>query len=149
MYTRRILPAAGRDQTRRSDRSFLALNIAPPGFAAVSVTVLVRQGDARAARSLRSALTPLRRSLLPARRQVAGSQRTNMPQYLVTWTIDIDAASPVDAASEALRIQRDAESQATFFQIQRDDRPRKRWAVDLDPGGDVSVARITRSRRRR
>jgi len=72
-----------------------------------------------------------------------------MPQYLVTWTIDIEADSPEEAATHSLRIQRDPGSQATYFQIQQKKRPRKRWTVDLDPGGDVSYARVMRRRARR
>lgn len=38
-----------------------------------------------------------------------------MPEYVVSWTIDIDAESPREAAQDALRIQRDAASTATVF----------------------------------
>lgn len=38
-------------------------------------------------------------------------------EYRVTWTIDIEADSPVDAAQEALRIQRDKDSIATVFDV--------------------------------
>ena len=40
-----------------------------------------------------------------------------MASYLVTWTIDIEAENPVEAALEALRIQRDQESEATHFYV--------------------------------
>jgi hypothetical protein len=42
--------------------------------------------------------------------------------YRVTWEIDVEADSPQKAAEEALRIQRDPNSIATFFKIvARDD----------------------------
>ena len=56
-----------------------------------------------------------------------------MPDYRVTWVIDIfDAASPRAAAKHALEIQRDPESTATVFTVERvePDRP-VRWKVDL------------------
>ena len=40
-----------------------------------------------------------------------------MATYLVTWTIDIDAESPEEAAVEALRIQQDPESEADHFEV--------------------------------
>ena len=39
-------------------------------------------------------------------------------QYLVTWTIDLEADNPMDAAQEALNIQRDWEATATLFEVQ-------------------------------
>lgn len=41
-----------------------------------------------------------------------------MPEYIVTWTIDIDADSPRDAAEQALAIQRDPASIAAVFSVQ-------------------------------
>ena len=38
-------------------------------------------------------------------------------EYRVTWTIDILAGSPKQAAETALRIQRDQESLATIFEV--------------------------------
>ena len=38
-------------------------------------------------------------------------------EYHVTWTIDLDAESPEDAAREALRIHRDPDSWATHFEV--------------------------------
>jgi len=38
-------------------------------------------------------------------------------QYLVTWTIECDADSPKQAAEEALEIQRDSYSEATYFEV--------------------------------
>lgn len=37
--------------------------------------------------------------------------------YLVTWTIDIEANSPEEAAIEALRIQQDLDSEADHFEV--------------------------------
>lgn len=37
--------------------------------------------------------------------------------YKVVWEIDIDAKSPMEAAKEALRIQRDRDSIATVFVV--------------------------------
>jgi len=38
-------------------------------------------------------------------------------EYRVTWTIDLDADSPEDAARKALVIQRDPSSLATHFEV--------------------------------
>ena len=38
-------------------------------------------------------------------------------QYLVTWTIECDADSPKKAAEQALEIQRDSYSEATYFEV--------------------------------
>ena len=38
-------------------------------------------------------------------------------QYLVTWTIECDADSPKQAAEQALEIQRDSYSEATYFEV--------------------------------
>ena len=58
-----------------------------------------------------------------------------MTEYRVSWTIDIDAASAVKAAREALRIQRDPMSIATIFDVCLvDDKGHPRmpiWTVDL------------------
>lgn len=40
-----------------------------------------------------------------------------MTEYRVTWEIDLDAASPYEAAEWALRIQRDRDSIATMFKV--------------------------------
>ena len=40
-----------------------------------------------------------------------------MNAYTVTWTIDCEADTPEDAAQQALEIQRDAMSEATFFDV--------------------------------
>jgi len=40
-----------------------------------------------------------------------------MTQYLVTWQIFIEARTPEDAARDALAVQRNAESEATCFEV--------------------------------
>lgn len=40
-----------------------------------------------------------------------------MTLYTVKWEIEIEADNPVAAAQEALAIQRDPESIATFFEV--------------------------------
>lgn len=40
-----------------------------------------------------------------------------MTEYLVTWSIELDAESPEDAALQALAIHRDPESLATVFNV--------------------------------
>lgn len=40
-----------------------------------------------------------------------------MKRYAITWEIDVWADSPLDAAKEALRMQRNAESLATVFDV--------------------------------
>ena len=40
-----------------------------------------------------------------------------MTEYLVTWRIFVEAASPEDAAREALAVQRNLESEATSFDV--------------------------------
>lgn len=40
-----------------------------------------------------------------------------MPDYKVTWEIELEAASPLEATMEAQRIQRDPASTATFFKV--------------------------------
>jgi hypothetical protein len=50
-------------------------------------------------------------------------------QYRVTWTIDIDAESAIDAAKLALDIHRDTESIATVFSVR--DENGKETAIDL------------------
>ena len=44
-----------------------------------------------------------------------------MATFCVTWTIDIDAETPEEAAREALKVQRDPQSTATFFDVSDND----------------------------
>ncbi|MEV5204381.1 hypothetical protein [Streptomyces sp. NPDC053720] len=53
-----------------------------------------------------------------------------MTEYRVTWTIDLDADSPVHAARKALALHRDRLSWATVFTVQGDTGT---VTVDLDP----------------
>lgn len=53
-----------------------------------------------------------------------------MPEYHVTWKIDLDAADPIDAARQALALQRDAESWTTVFTVHSG---AETATVDLDP----------------
>lgn len=55
-----------------------------------------------------------------------------MKSFLVTWTIDIEAESFEEAAIEALRIQRDPESEATHFVVK--DKKRNGKAKGIDAG---------------
>lgn len=50
-------------------------------------------------------------------------------QFLVTWEIDIDAENPLDAAQQALAIQRDPQAIATCFTVQ--DQEGNKTTVDL------------------
>lgn len=59
-----------------------------------------------------------------------------MKSYVVTWTIDIEADSAEDAAKQALEIQRDPESIATWFEV-KDTKTGVVEFIDL-PYGDES-----------
>lgn len=50
-----------------------------------------------------------------------------MPRHRVTWVIDSEQATPVEAAREALETQRKPDSTATYFEVK-----------DLDTG-EVTV----------
>lgn len=59
-----------------------------------------------------------------------------MAEYLVTWTIDIDADSPREAAEKALAIQR-RQSIATVFAVKdKHGRGQRTTMVDLNPEED-------------
>lgn len=51
-----------------------------------------------------------------------------MARYKVTWVIDIEAGTPRKAAEQALRIQRDVFSTATYFTVK-----------DMDQGTEQDV----------
>lgn len=51
-----------------------------------------------------------------------------MSRYKVTWVIDIEAGSPRKAAEQALAIQRDVFSTATYFTVK-----------DTDAGTEIDV----------
>lgn len=57
-----------------------------------------------------------------------------MSEYRVTWVIDIDAESPLEAAQHALEIQRNPESTAQVFQVHNNDPDSDEDTIDLlDP----------------
>ena len=58
-----------------------------------------------------------------------------MPNYLVTWMIDIEAESPTEAALAALAIKRKPDSIAVVFKV-RDKHTRTTTLVDLEPDDD-------------
>lgn len=53
-----------------------------------------------------------------------------MPQYLVTWKIDIEDDSPVEAARHARAIQLNPDSIATVFELSTG---AENFRVDLNP----------------
>ena len=54
-----------------------------------------------------------------------------MTEYLVQWTIEIQADSPEDAARQALALQRDPSSLTACFQVAGDD-DGEYETIDLD-----------------
>lgn len=53
--------------------------------------------------------------------------------FIVTWTINIDAATPLEAARIAQAIQRDRNSIATEFVVNEiGGDPDAEWVIDLD-----------------
>lgn len=54
-----------------------------------------------------------------------------MPEYLITWTIEIEADSPLEAVQEARKIQLDPNSSATVFSAE-DDEGSDPWTIDLN-----------------
>lgn len=59
-----------------------------------------------------------------------------MKTYLVTWEIDIEAASPREAAEKALEIQRNPESAATVFTVMVRDEDTDSYQIDLSDEED-------------
>ena len=57
-----------------------------------------------------------------------------MPEYHVTWEIDLDAESPREAAEKALHIHRNPESIATVFDVTDETGHTER--IDLDEAED-------------
>ncbi|MCX0248018.1 hypothetical protein [Streptomyces drozdowiczii] len=53
-----------------------------------------------------------------------------MPEYEVSWTIELEAPGPVEAARAALAIHRNPASWATVFTVRSDTED---VTVDLDP----------------
>lgn len=54
-----------------------------------------------------------------------------MKTYTVTWDIELDADNPIEAAREALKIQRDESSWATAFSVVDNDDQSGMWHVDV------------------
>lgn len=52
-------------------------------------------------------------------------------EYLVDWSISIDAENPTEAAAQALEMQRDPESIATVFTVRKADSTEPAIVVDL------------------
>lgn len=59
-----------------------------------------------------------------------------MPEYRVTWEIEVDADGPWEAAEQARAIQLDRQSTAVVFTAQRRDGSLEPVTVDLDEPGD-------------
>jgi hypothetical protein len=55
-----------------------------------------------------------------------------MNHYLVTWSIDIEAETPEEAAEETLKIQRNSCSIATIFTV-LDVKACEQTSVDVEP----------------
>ena len=49
--------------------------------------------------------------------QTKGEAVAKQKSYLVTWTIDIEAENEVEAAKQALQIQREVGGEATYFEV--------------------------------
>jgi hypothetical protein len=58
-----------------------------------------------------------------------------MPDYLVTWHIDIEADTPEDAALAAVAVQRRPDSTAVVFEV-RDKKSGVATTIDLEPDDD-------------
>ena len=60
--------------------------------------------------------------------------------YLVTWSIDLSAASPQEAAQKALEIQRDPDSIALVFEVRDARGPTSRIDLWKKGGADAEVS---------
>jgi len=58
-----------------------------------------------------------------------------MPNYLVTWDINVEADTPLEAAQEALRIQRDPNSIATVMVV----REMGGYGFSLGSGTEIEI----------
>jgi hypothetical protein len=63
-----------------------------------------------------------------------------MPEYCVTWSIELSAADPLAAAQEALAIHRERDSLATVFTVREAGEEGQPFRVDLTCG---TVAVVT------
>jgi len=57
-----------------------------------------------------------------------------MSEFTVTWIIDIEADSALEAAQKAQEIQRDPDSIATVFSVMDRSTDGDNWDVDLATG---------------
>jgi hypothetical protein len=60
-----------------------------------------------------------------------------MKSYLVTWKIHIEAKSPKEAAQKALKIQRNPESIATYFEVYCEKHLRGKTIIGKTVGVDL------------
>jgi hypothetical protein len=65
-----------------------------------------------------------------------------MPDYLVTWEINVSADNPALAAHAALTIQRDPESTATTFQVIPEDPGLDPITVNLNDETSIQEASL-------
>jgi hypothetical protein len=63
-----------------------------------------------------------------------------MAEYLVTWEINLNAESPLEAARKALTIHRDPKSTATVFVVTDEEGETKQ--IDLEEEGYVSIEKL-------
>lgn len=61
-----------------------------------------------------------------------------MPEYLVEWTIELEADSPEEAARLALAIQRDPNSTATVFYVREIKAHKAKRRVDVSALDDYA-----------
>ena len=54
-----------------------------------------------------------------------------MPQYVVSWNIDVEAETPEEAAEAAFGMMQDPETLATFFHVKEAGKGGKGVTVDL------------------
>lgn len=65
-----------------------------------------------------------------------------MPEYFITWNIELEADDPIDAARKALEIHRNPESIATEFKVKEifSDRPKN--YVSYGPEESIDLSEI-------
>lgn len=64
-------------------------------------------------------------------------------EYRITWEIDIDANSPLEAAKKALAVMRDSHSTATFFKV-TDNETNETSDIDLEDDSIGTIRYIKR-----
>lgn len=79
-----------------------------------------------------------RETIMANTAEALGSLPTS--EYTVEWSINLDAETPVDAARQALGIQRDPGGIATVFRVW--DQHGYSWRIDLeDPDDPIHLRR--------